>query len=131
MPPGFGPVFPGVRAGVGAEKTLLPIRRSAFLIITLERFAVVFALVPNTLAEAIDPITVFDQPVPVIMSPFVAKVAQYRPVRFMQLQAPFLALRVVGLRHVKGNDAVLVSRQNRRGARRGILLQKLEGKAAL
>ena len=49
--PGLGPVFPGMGAGVGAHKPLLPVGGRSLLVVALEGLAIVFPLVAESFAE--------------------------------------------------------------------------------
>ena len=86
--PGLGPVFPGMGAGVGADKPLLPVGGRSLLVMALEGLGVVFPLVAETLAEIAPGGAVLDQPVPVIMSDLMAKMPQQRAVRLVQVEPP-------------------------------------------
>ena len=75
----------------------------------IERPAVILPLVAEEPAKLIDLVGPMDQPVPEVMADLVPKVAQECPVRLVHPQSPRLALGIVGLGHVDGDDSVQVS----------------------
>src|SRR5208283_6013872 len=106
MRPCFGPVLPGVSAGVGGDERHRPVNLGALLMMAIERPAIILPLVAEEPAKLIDLVGSLDQPVPEVMADLVPKVAQECPVRLVHLKSPRLALCIVGLGHVDGDDSV-------------------------
>ena len=127
MRPGLGPVFPRVRTGVAAHETLFPIGHRAGFIVTLERIAVVFALVAEQRAVAVDPFGIGHQAVEIIVAAFMAEVTQQRAVAFMHLFARALALGRIGFGDVQGDQAIVVAGHH--ALVRHAVFQELEGQA--
>ena len=106
MRPGFGPVFPGVHGGVGADAGVVPIRARAVLVVLVEGVGVTGAFVAEQVAKRWKPVAVGDQPIPIVMADFMAKVAEQGAVRFAHLHTDFFAVGVVGFLDVEGDQAV-------------------------
>ncbi len=65
------------------------------------------------------------------MSDLMAKMAQERAVRLVQVEPPPLSLHVIGLGHIEGDHAVRVSGEDRRGIGVFGIGQKLIGQSVL
>ena len=100
MGPCLGPVLPGVSAGVSGDERLRPVNLGDLLVMAMEHLAVVLPLVAEEPAKFIDLVGPLDQPVPEVVADLVPEVAQKRPVRFVHLKSPRLALGNVGLGYV-------------------------------
>ena len=131
--PGFGQVLPRMRAGVGGDETLLPIRRRPVGVMALQRRAVVLALVAEQLPERLDVGRIAHQAVPVVVRDLVAEMAEQRAVGLAHLPPHALALGIVGLGEVDGDEAVVVAGHHRLGRRavRRQLRQEVERQPVL
>src|SRR5258708_38258265 len=74
--PGFGPVFPGMRAGISADKTHIPIYGCARPVVLFQTLFVVETFIPEQFPETSDLIGVADQSFPIIVADFVTKMSQ-------------------------------------------------------
>ena len=99
--PRLRPVFPGVSAGISRHESLLPISRGPLFVVALQGLGVVFSFIAEECAKFVDPLAELDKTVPVVVTYFMAKMAQERAVRLVHLQPPFLALRVIGFDRVE------------------------------
>ena len=129
MGPGFGPVFPGVGAGVGADKSLGPVGRRTLLVVLLQRLGIVCAFIPEQGAERFEPLAIPDQPIPVIVPDLVAEVADQGAVGLVHGRANLLAPGVIGFFRVKGNQAAGVAGHYPLAFLGGV--QDIEGQAVL
>ena len=129
--PGFGPIFPRMGAGVGADVAVLPVGGGAALIIAEEGGGVVPFLVAEKLAEAGEAGRPGDELVPVVMGDLVTEMAEEGAVGFVQADALALAFLIVGFGDVDGDLALGVAGE--RGRTEGGLAEKTEaeGRAVL
>ncbi len=106
--PAFGPVFPRVRAGVGADEVQRPVGRRAFFVVALERCRVVGGFVAKKLVKPFHPGRAGHQAVPVVMSHLMPEMPQQRAVRLVHRLAHGFALGIVGFVDVQGDEAGIV-----------------------
>jgi hypothetical protein len=108
--PGFGPVFPGMGGGVGADVVLLPAAgRATRGVVSIQRLGVVDGLVAEFLAERLQAPRILDQGIPVVVAGFVPQMSQQRAVGFMQGHAAPHPLGVVGFGDVQRDHALAVA----------------------
>ena len=95
-----------------------------------EASAVVLALVAEQRAERLQPKTVPNQSLPIVVTDLMAKVPEERAVRLRHVLARALALGVVGLGDVDGDQPLRMARHNLRGVleRPGGSCEEVEGK---
>lgn len=72
----------------------------------VECLGITGALVAEQAAKRCKPVAVGDQSIPVVMTDFMAKMAEQGAVRFTHLHADFFAVGVVGLLDVEGDQTV-------------------------
>ena len=111
MSPGFGPVFPRVRGRVGADIRLFPVECGAVSIVSLQAFRIVVALVAEVGTEGFELLLAAHQPHEIIMTRFVAEMAQQGSIRFLHRRADAFALRIVGFGDIHRNQAIVMARQ--------------------
>jgi hypothetical protein len=87
--------------------------------VPLQRRLIVLALVTEQPPEVIDPRRIRHQTVPVIMRDFVAEMPKQGAIWLAHGFALALALGIVGLRHIEGNEPAGVSGQDARMRRGG------------
>ena len=141
MRPRLGPVLPGMRSGVDADKVVLPVGRRAGGIISLQRFVVIdpSRLSPKMRAKAFEKLGITHDAVPIIMAALVAKMTDERAIRFLHRQPRFFPVEIVGFRDgmfSAGDDPVLrVPRDDGRQASavgvEGVGLQETEAEPAM
>nr|GEZ30648.1 hypothetical protein [Tanacetum cinerariifolium] len=107
--PGFGPVFPGVHGGVGADVMLLPVGRGTVLIMMVQGIGVAGAVVAEQVAEAVLPVGVGDQAIPIVMTHFMTEMPEQCAVGFVHLHAHLLTDGVVGFFDIEGDQAIGVA----------------------
>ena len=112
MRPGFREIFPRMRGGVLRDKMLLPVGGRAFLVVALERLAVILPVVAEHRAAFIQPAAIAHQNVPIMMPDLVAEMAEQRAIGFAHGDAAFLALGVVGFDQRDGDPALVMAGQN-------------------
>src|SRR3954447_5743662 len=110
--PGLGEIFPGMRGRVGRNVVLLPVRRGAFGIVTLQGLTVIGGIVAEHGAAFVQHAAVAHQHVPEIVPDLVAEMPEQRPVGLAHLQPAPLALDVVGLGQRDRDQAVVVAGQD-------------------
>jgi hypothetical protein len=131
--PAFGPVFPGMRRGVGADVVVLPILRRPVGVVAPERLVIVRSLVSEELAETLGELFSTDEAIPVVVTDLVAEVTEQRAVRLTHHQADSFAHDVVGLGDIKRDQPLVVAGENFGDAAIGLdlVLEEGEGKTLL
>ena len=115
--PALGEVLPRVGAGVAADEPLLPVRRRTLGVVSFETDAIVLALVAEQHAEPLQPNAVSHQPLPIVVTDLAAEVSEQRAVGLPHFLAGALALGVVGLGDVDGDQPLLMAGQDFRAVR--------------
>ena len=130
MGPAFGPVFPRVGGGIGADEVVAPllIHRVARIVV-LQGLAIVLALVAEQAAEFLETARSHHQPVPEEVAGFMAQMAHQRPVGLVQGLAAPGTLGIVGLHHVQRDGAVGMAGHH--GRMPGQVGQQLEARPIL
>src|ERR1700723_3259549 len=126
MRPRLRPILPRVHGGVGADETLLPAGRRPFRIVPIQCLLVAGPFVAEKLAEGLQTATAGNQAIPEIMSDFVAKMAQQSAIRLLLQGALLLAMDIVRLGDVDGNQSVVVTGEHALGIAAVPVLEKLE-----
>src|SRR4051812_20374141 len=98
-----------MRAGVGRDEPLRPMRRRAVVIVVLQRLAVIRLLVAEYVAEFADERRVRDQPVPIVVRDLVPEVPEQGPVWLAHLAPRAFAFGIVGFREIDGDEAIVVA----------------------
>src|SRR5450631_955626 len=111
-----------MHGGVGADETLLPVFGRTLGVMPVKRLLIVGTLVPEDFAEGIQLAAVGDQPIPEIVSYLMTEMSQKRAIGFFLERALLLAMHIVRLGNVDGNQSIVVPGQHAPGvAIRGIL----------
>jgi len=101
-----------MRRRIGRHEALLPVRRRAFGVVTLQRLVVIHGIVAEHGAAGVQLAAVTHQHVPEIVPDLVAEVTEQGPVGLAHRQPPPFALDVVGLRQRDRDQAVVVPRHH-------------------
>src|SRR6185436_4359545 len=98
--PGFRPVFPRMRTAVRADEVHRPVDRGTVLIVGLQGLVVVATLVTKHSSKVLEAAGSGDEPIPVVVTDFMAEVSEQRAIGLVETCPTQLALRVVGLGEV-------------------------------
>ena len=104
-----------MRAGVGTDIGSLPSRQRAILIVALERFAIIRALVTEDGAIGIELGRIPHQMIPVVVPGFMTEMADQRAVGFAHCLAVFFAGGIVSFSNIDGDQAMFVAGQHALG----------------
>ena len=104
----LGPVLGRVHGRVGAYVALLPAIWRPLGVVALERGGVVLALIAEERAAAFPALLAGGEHGPVEVAHLVPEMTEQRPIGLAELLAHALAVRVVGLGEIQGDDAVRV-----------------------
>jgi hypothetical protein len=112
MLPGFGPVFPGMGGGIGADEIALPVGEGARAVVGLQRRSVIRLFVAEHGTEVVLAAGGADQTFPVEVPGRVPKVTEQRAVGLPHLEPPPHPFVIVGLGHVQRDHAVEMPRHD-------------------
>ena len=111
--PGFGPVLPRVRGGIGADEVTAPVGvAQAFVIVALQGLRIVLTLIAKQGSEGLQISGVCYQLVPVKMTNFMAQMPYQRAIGLMQLKAPPGAFFIIGFHHVESDQTAGMTRHD-------------------
>src|SRR5262245_37613678 len=94
-----------MRARIGADEALLPVRGGTVGVVSLQRFAMVRPFVAKLAAKGLQRISAGDEPVPVVMANLVPEVARERSIGFVQRRPSPFSFRIVGFGEVDRDDS--------------------------
>src|ERR1700732_1241315 len=98
-----------MHGGVGTDEILFPTSRWSCRIVPIQRLSIVRALVAEKLAEGVAPRAAGNQNVPEIVSNLVTEMTQQGAVRLLLQGALLLAMNVIRLGNVDGDQSVVVA----------------------
>ena len=124
MGEGFGPVLPGVAAGIGTDETGGPIGRRAALMVTGEGLILVLAVIAKHSAALPQPDGIAGKKLPVIMGQLVPEVPRKGAVMLAHLLLDGGASGWIGFVEIQGDEAVHMAGEDRGATREGF--QKIE-----
>ena len=96
----------------------MPVGRCAVVVIGLQGFAVILAVVAEHRPASLEAAAVADQPVPEIVARFVAEVAEQGALGFVHGHTALLAIGVIRFGQRDGEEAVIMSRHDLGAGRR-------------
>ena len=114
----LGPVLPGMHRGVLADVGARPVDVGAGRVVLFEGRLVRHPLVAEEGSKRVQVIGVEDEASPVVVADLVAEVAEHGAIRLPELLTDELAMRVIRLGEVEGDDAGVVSGDHVLTARR-------------
>src|ERR1700676_530928 len=109
MCPGFGEILPGMSRRIGADEARLPTWQRTFIIVSLERLAIILAFIAEDFSEFAQPSSVTYQAVPEIMADLVTEMAEKGAVAFTHFLAPLFALGAIRFRERQRDQPIVVS----------------------
>lgn len=115
----FGPVLPGVAAGIGTDETSGPIRCGAALMVAGEGLVIILAVIAKHGATLPQPDGIAGKPLPVIMGQLMAEVSREGAVVLPHLLLDGGAAGRIGLIEIQGDEAVHMAGEDRGTAREG------------
>ncbi|MDT4872185.1 hypothetical protein FQZ97_1073590 [compost metagenome] len=104
-------------AGVGADVAQAPVGAWPLRIVSLQRGAVVLALIAELVPERREPLGVLHQAVPVVVANLVPHVAKQRAIGLQQLGAAKLTRGVVRFLGIQRDHTVFMTRDDGRAVR--------------